>query len=139
MGSSRAALEEQQPLQMAQQEPREDVSVALAHCIYLDLGNHLSYRPLPPTCVVCASFSNRIKIQRTNRFIKSCFSPRCTCQLLLSLPRDTARGFVSPSSFQLLACTAGATKAPCRAASAWPSPSQLRCTAPTRRGQVGVT
>lgn len=35
---------------------------------------------------VCAAFRNRIKIQRTNRFIRSCISPCCTGWPLLSLP-----------------------------------------------------
>lgn len=118
-----------------------------ARCIYLklssvDLENHLRYGPLPLPCFVCAAFSNRIKIQRTNRFIKSCFSPCCTRRPLLLLPRDTARGFVSPSSFQrgqLLARTVGATKATLPCCLCELLPSWLQSTAPVRRGQVGVS
>lgn len=93
--------------------------MALAHCIYVkvpntDLENHLRYGPLLLPCFQCAAFSKRTKIWRTLRFIKSCFGPCCTCQPLLSLPRNTVRGFVRPSSFQhsqQLVWTARATRA----------------------------
>lgn len=60
-------MQEQQHLQMAQQEPRKDVSMALAYLIYLkvsdvDLENNLRYRPLPLLCFMCAASSDRIKI-----------------------------------------------------------------------------
>jgi len=79
VGISTADVQGQQPLQKAQQKPKEDVSMALTHCIYLkvsnvDLENRLRFRPLPLTRIACAAFRNSTRIQRTGRFIKSCLS-----------------------------------------------------------------